>query len=524
MPEVRLQIRWADGTLQDAVSPSRAIERYVVQSGRYPRQELVRRLREGFGAASERVRERYGVACTAAAEELVALESGAGRHGGDPHAVSTVTRVARALSPPRFPPPKSLSGHHDVVVVGGGQAGLAASRCLTDQGIEHLVLERRRIASTWREQRWDSFCLVTPNWQCRLPAYPYAGGDPDGFMLNEEIIDYIEGFAASFSPPLYEGVAVERVSVKAAGRDFTVTTSHGELTADHVVLAVGGYHVPALPRIAERLPERVTQLHSSRFRNARSLPDGAVLVVGSGQSGAQIAEDLLLEGREVHLCVGSAPRVARFYRGRDCVAWLHDMSHYDMPVEQHAQGLAARREPNHYVTGRGGGRDIDLRAHARRGMRLHGRLLDIHGPTLTLAGDLRANLDAADATAERIKRSIDAWIERHAIDAPTEEPYTPVWTPPCHGGGTLDLAEAGIRTVIWSTGFRSDWSWVDAPAFDGTGYPVNVRGVTSVPGLYVLGLPWLHTWGSGRFAGIARDAEHVARAIAGRASHAALAA
>ncbi|MHB8693809.1 MAG: MSMEG_0569 family flavin-dependent oxidoreductase, partial [Solirubrobacteraceae bacterium] len=366
---------------------------------------------------------------------------------------------------------------------------------------------------------WDSFCLVTPNWQCRLPGYPYAGADPDGFMLNDEIVAYIESFAASVELPLYEGVAVERVGALADG-GFAVQTSRGELTAEQVVLAVGGYHEPALPRIAERLPQRITQLHSSGFRNSSSLPDGAALVVGSGQSGAQIAEDLLLDGREVHLCVGSAPRVARFYRGRDCVAWLEDMGHYDMPVGQHAQGLAARREPNHYVTGRDGGRDIDLRAHATAGMQLHGRLLDIHGPSLTTVGDLRANLDAADATAERIKRSIDAWIDRNGIDAPLEEPYLPVWEPPgaADDGSRLDLDAAGIRTVIWATGFRSDWSWVDLPAFDGSGYPANVRGVTSVPGLYVLGLPWLHTWGSGRLAGIGRDAEFLASRIAERAT------
>ncbi|HWF54820.1 MAG TPA: MSMEG_0569 family flavin-dependent oxidoreductase [Solirubrobacteraceae bacterium] len=512
MPRVTVQIRWADGAEQAAVSPSRAIERFVVARGRYPRDELVRRLRDGLAAASERVRERYGVACTAAAEELAAVQAGARVHGGGSHELCAVESVARELAPPTFPAPDELSGHHEAIVVGGGQAGLAASRCLSKAGVEHLVLERRRVACTWREQRWDSFCLVTPNWQCQLPEYPYAGGDPDGFMVNEEIVSYLEGFAAASDPPLYEGVAVLRVCLHPDG-GFRVQTSHGELTAGRVILAVGGYHVPKLPRIAERLQDAVTQLHSSGYRNPGSLPDGAVLVVGSGQSGAQIAEDLLLAGRDVHLCVGSAPRVARFYRGRDCVAWLHDMGHYDMPVEHHSQGLAARREPNHYVTGRDGGRDIDLRAHARDGMHLHGRLLDVHGTVVALAGDLRANLDAADGTAERIKRAIDEWIERGGIDAPTEPPYAPVWTPPSDGGGTLDLEQAGIGTVIWSTGFRSDWSWIDVPAFDGGGYPANVRGVTSVPGLYVLGLPWLHSWGSGRFAGIARDAEYVARHI-----------
>jgi putative flavoprotein involved in K+ transport len=235
-----------------------------------------------------------------------------------------------------------------------------------------------------------------------------------------------------------------------------------------------------------------------------------VLVIGSGQSGAQIAEDLLLAGRDVHLAVGSAPRVARFYRGRDCVAWLEDMGHYDMAITDHPKGLSARREPNHYVTGRGGGRDIDLRAHAAAGMTLHGRLIDVTGGELSCAADLVANLDAADATAERIKDTIDAHIAEQGIDAPAEDRYRPVWAPEGDGADALDLAQNGITSVIWATGFHSDWSWIDAPAFDGRGYPVNERGVTAVPGLYVLGLPWLHTWGSGRFGGIARDAEFLA--------------
>ena len=523
MPQVQLEIRWADGTVQPGTSPSTAIGRWLVAGGRYPREELLRRLRAGFAAASERVRERYGFACAGAAEQLATFEAGAARHGVEATAIAVVERAAAALPPPSYPPPQRLDGHVDTVVIGAGQSGLAASRYLGEAGVEHLVLERRRVASAWREQRWDAFCLVTPNWQCRLPGHPYPGADPDGFMVREQIIDYVESFAATFRAPVYEGVEVRRLSLAPDGA-FLVLTSCGELTAASVVLAVGGYHRPSLPGVADRLPDWVTQLHSSEYRNPDSLPDGAVLVVGSGQSGAQIAEDLLLGGRRVHLCVGSAPRVARFYRGRDCVAWLEDMGHYDMPIERHPEGLAARREPNHYVTGRDGGRDIDLRTHALAGMSLHGRLLGARGAQLEFAGDLRANLDAADATAERIKTAIDGWIESRGIDAPSEPRYTPVWEPAADGSEPLDLAAADIRTVIWGTGFRPDWSWVDAPAFDGAGYPAHARGVTSVDGLYVLGLPWLHTWGSARFAGIARDADHVASQIAARSGRAALAA
>jgi putative flavoprotein involved in K+ transport len=520
MPEVSFTIRWPDGTSQLGRSPSRAIGDVLVEGALYPCGEFLRRARDGLTAAGDRVRERYGFACSAASAQLAAIEAAAARQAADPAGMVAVERLRIDASPARFPVPEQLDGHHEVIVVGGGQAGLAVSWCLREQGVEHVVLERHRVGHAWREERWDAFCLVTPNWQCQLPGHPYRGGDVDGFMVKDEILAYIDRYVERLAPPLYEGVRVTEVAADGDGDrpGFRVTTSHGTLTADRVVLAVGGYHVASIPRLAERLPSGITQLHSSTYKNPSSLPDGGILVVGSGQSGAQIAEDLLLAGRDVHLCVGSAPRVARFYRGRDCVAWLEDMGHYRMPIDEHPQGLAARREPNHYVTGRDGGRDIDLRRHAADGMQLHGRLLGTDGGSLSFAGDLARNLDAADATAERIKDLIDRWIAKEGIDAPVQARYTPVWQPAPDTAETVDLADAGIRTVIWSTGFRSNWSWVKLPAFDGAGYPTHHRGVTSVDGLYVVGLPWLHTWGSGRFAGIARDATFIGEHIGERAS------
>ena len=412
---------------------------------------------------------------------------------------------------PRVPFP----AHVPVAVVGGGQAGLAASWCLRRRGIAHVVLERATIAHEWADARWDSFCLVTPNWQCRLPGRPYHGDDPDGFMVREEIVDYVRGYAAAFDPPVLEHTPVEQLTAAPDG-GFVLRTPSGTLAADHVVLAVGGYHRAVVPAWADRLPQRIVQVHSSRYRNADALPPGDVLVVGSGQSGAQIAEDLHLAGRTVHLAVGRAPRIARFYRGRDMVAWLHDMGHYDVPVERHRDGEAARLGTNHYVTGRDGGRDIDLRAFARDGMRLYGRLTGLDGSAaggvLRFADDLAANLDAADRVSENAKDLVDRYLAESGIDAPVEPRYRPVWTPGAEHPTALDVDR--FAAVVWCTGFRSDWSWVHLPAFDGRGYPTHVRGITSVPGLSVLGLPWLHTWGSGRFSGIARDAEHVAGHIA----------
>ena len=278
------------------------------------------------------------------------------------------------------------------------------------------------------------------------------------------------------------------------------------------MVATGGYQIATIPRIAERFSPEIKQLRASDYKNADTLPPGAVLVVGSGQSGCQIAEDLHLAGRRVHLCVGGAPRTARRYRGKDVVDWLHDLGYYDMPVHEHPQKERVRAKANHYVTGRDGGRDIDLRKFALEGMQLHGRLRDVQGTTITLNDDLAQNLDKADSVAESIKNTIDKFIAERGIEAPTEPRYSPVWKPE-NRAQELDCAQENITSVIWSAGFRTDYSWIEIPIFDGKGYPVHQRGVTAVPGIYFLGLPWQYTWGSGRFSGVARDAQFIADCI-----------
>ncbi|WP_321795411.1 MSMEG_0569 family flavin-dependent oxidoreductase [Caballeronia sp. J97] len=403
------------------------------------------------------------------------------------------------------------STHYSVIIVGGGQAGLSVSYFLQQANIDHLVLEKHEVTHTWRTQRWDTFCLVTPNWQCALPGHPYAGADPHGFMKKDEIIGYLDGFIAKVNAPVLEGAAVIRVKRGADGRYF-VKSTRGEFTADQIVVASGGYHTPIVPRMAERLPAHVAQVQSSDYRNADALPPGAVLVVGSGQSGAQIAEDLHLSGRKVHLAVGEAPRCARFYRGRDVVDWLADMRYYDMPVTDHPLREGVRDNTNHYVTGRDGGRDIDLRRFALEGMELFGRLEDFRDGTLRFAPNLLAVLDDADDTYNRINASIDGFIEKHGIDAPGAARYEPVWRP--RGERVeLDLDASGIKSVVWCIGFTPDFGWLDAPVFNGRGHPSHARGVTAVPGLYFVGLPWLHTWGSGRFSGVARDAQYIVDVI-----------
>ena len=412
---------------------------------------------------------------------------------------------------------ESLDGlHRSVVVIGGGQAGLSISHELVGRQIDHLVLERHSVGYEWRERRWDSFCLVTPNRQCLLPGFAYAGKDPDGFMVRDEIVGWLEAYAASFGPPVLEGVAATRLWRSADGR-FVVETSRGTISSDQVVLAAGPYQTPVIPRMAERLPKSVLQLHSSEYRNPEQLPAGAVLIIGTGQSGCQIAEDLHLAGREVHLATGTAPRVAPFYRSRDCMTWLDEIGHYSKGIDEFADQDATRFKVNHYVTGRDGGHDLDLRAFAKDGMRLYGRALAVDAETTSIcfADDLASNLDGADRISESIKDLIDAHIAANGIEAPAEERYVPVWRPESPDT-RLDLAESGVGSVIWSTGYRRDYRWIDLPMFDGRGYPTHRRGVTSQPGLYVLGLPWQYTWGSGRFRGVGADAEYLAAEIEAR--------
>ncbi|MBW4542346.1 MAG: MSMEG_0569 family flavin-dependent oxidoreductase [Myxacorys chilensis ATA2-1-KO14] len=410
-----------------------------------------------------------------------------------------------------------MAKHYPVIIVGGGQAGLSISYCLKERGIQHIIFEKNRIGYAWRSKRWDSFCLVTPNWQCQLPGYAYPGKDPHGFMKKDEIVTYIENYAASFDPPVEEKVEVLKVCKSRNEDVFEVATSIGDYTADQVVIAAGSYHLPNIPRLAERLPKTVMQLHSSEYKTPELLPAQDVLVVGTGQSGCQIAEDLHLAGKQVHLCVGGAPRSPRRYRGKDVVDWLDQMGYYDLSVDDHPQKENVRTKANHYVTGRDGGREIDLRQFALEGMKLYGRIKDVHvkdeqSGTLEFRNDLQQNLDQADAVSESIKKTIDQFIEKHQIEAPVEPPYCPVWQPE----ETLELDYTTIGAVIWCTGYRSDFKWIDIPVFDGKGYPGHERGVTSVRGLYFLGLPWLYTWGSGRFSGIARDASYLADYIVAR--------
>jgi putative flavoprotein involved in K+ transport len=407
---------------------------------------------------------------------------------------------------------KSLKSHYSAVVVGGGQAGLCASHYLKKHGIDHVVFEKKTVAHKWKNERWDAFCLVTPNWQCQLPDHAYDGTDPHGFMVKDEIVAYVDRFVKKVDAPVFEGTSV--TALEKTGDVFRVESTAGTVTADSVFLATSLYSRPFVPRAGERLPEHVMQIHTADYRNPAQLPEGGVIVVGSGQSGCQIAEDLHLAGRKVHMVTGNAPRCARFYRGRDVVDWLADVGQYDITIAD--DGMAKKKhDTNHYLTGRDGGRDIDLRKFALEGMALYGRMTDVAAGKMLFEPNLKRNLDGADRVYNGINALIDRHIAEKGIDAPEGGPYVPLWEPE---GETieLDLDAQGITGVVWATGFTPDWSYVGLPIFDGTGYPFQRRGVTGIDGVYVLGLPWLWTWGSGRFLAVGKDAEYVVDHLAVR--------
>jgi putative flavoprotein involved in K+ transport len=395
----------------------------------------------------------------------------------------------------------------DTIVIGGGQAGLSVSWHLTKSHREHLLLDRGNVGDTWRH-RWDSFCLVTPNRFCRLPGFPYNGDDPDGFMKRDEIVAYVEAFADSFNPPLRNGIEVHRVTTADNGDRFRIETSAGDFDPANVIIATGTHQHPKIPSWSSKLSDQIVQLHTSAYLNPRQLPEGSVLVVGSGQSGCQVVEDLRHAGRDVYLCVGKAGRIPRRYRGKDIIQWVFDAGFMDLPVADHPLGPAVRFEPHEHLTGRDGGRTIDLRQMAIDGVKLLGHMIDADGFQARFANDLQESLDAIDNECRETLALVDKYIAENGIEAPQND-IEPVRWRPTSALETVDLEQSGVSSVIYATGFTYDFSWIDLPIFGERGYPRYQRGITELPGFYFVGLHWMHTAGSGLFSQLGRDAEYV---------------
>lgn len=399
----------------------------------------------------------------------------------------------------------------NTLIVGAGQAGLACSYCLKQHGVDHLVLEASDcVGHVWRDERWDSFCLVTPNWQCQLPGHYYDGNDPDGFWDKAAVIEYLQGYQRRFSLPVQCNVRVSQVTRQ--GALFHVQTDVDEWICEHLVVATGNYHQPRIPDFAAELSPDIRQLHSSYYKHVQQLCPGGVLVVGSGQSGCQIAEELHEAGRRVWLSVGASPKANRRYRGKDVVRWLDTMGYYDLTRDEHPDAPYAERSKNHFLSGRDGGHDIDLFGMARDGMRLCGRLLRARGDVVYFKDDLSQNLVNAEKSAANIRRMIDDYIKAHGL--PVDEEPLELKDCSFSSPGHIDLKQQGITSVVWCTGFQFNYQWLSLPNIKLDQYPRHNRGVSDQQGLYYVGLNWQYRWGSGRFYQVGDDAEYIASCIA----------
>jgi len=400
------------------------------------------------------------------------------------------------------------------LIIGGGQAGLAMSHMLGQRGLPHLVLERHRIAERWRSERWDGLRFQFPNWSVRLPDFPLRHADPDGFATSREIADFITAYADFIAAPIRCGVAVTALRCRDGASGFVAETSHGPIEADHVVVATGPYQRPRIPALL-RDELNVFQLHASRYQKPGQLPSGAVLVVGSGASGAQIAEELLRAGRQVYLSVGRHRRMPRRYRGRDLIWWLGDMGLLQRPAEERGPD---RSLP--LISGAFGGDTIDFRQFAAAGVTLLRRMEAAHQGVISFAPDLARRLAYGDASYTIFLDMMDAHVEQHGLDMPSDPDARAVLPDPlCLSQPLrrLDIGAAGIGAVIWATGYGFDFGWIGVPVLNSRGEPVHAKGITGVPGMYFLGLPWLSKTNSSLLSGGGEDAADIADHIAARA-------
>jgi putative flavoprotein involved in K+ transport len=399
----------------------------------------------------------------------------------------------------------------DTLVVGAGQAGVAMSEHLSKLGVPHLVLERDRIAERWRTGRWDSLVANGPAWHDRFPGLQFDDLDPDAFAGKERVADYFEAYARKFNAPIRTGVEVKSV-VRNTGRPgFIVETSKGLIEANRVVVATGPFQRPVIPPIAPK-EGTIVQIHSAEYRNPQQLPQGAVLVVGAGSSGVQIADELQRAGKKVYLSVGPHDRPPRSYRNRDFCWWLGVLGEWDKEV-----ATPGREHVTIAVSGARGGQTIDFRVLAKQGVTLVGLTKAFNGDVVTFESDIATNLAQGDENYLSLLNAADAYVARNGLDLPEEpEARNTLPDPECvtHPILELDLAAAGVTSIVWATGYAVDYSWLNVNALDAKGKPRHQRGVSSEPGVYFLGLPWLSRRGSSFIWGVWHDAKHIADHIA----------
>ncbi|HEY0286630.1 MAG TPA: NAD(P)/FAD-dependent oxidoreductase [Pseudomonas sp.] len=399
----------------------------------------------------------------------------------------------------------------DTLVVGAGQAGVAMSEHLSKLGVPHLVLERNRIAEAWRTNRWDSLVANGPAWHDRFPGLAFDQLNPDSFAPKEQVADYFEAYAKQINAPIRTGVDVKQV-VRNVGRPgFTIETSEGVIQANRVVVATGAFQHPVIPAIAPQ-GLGLNQIHSAQYRNPEQLPEGAVLVVGAGSSGTQIADELQRAGKTVYLSVGQHDRPPRAYRNRDFCWWLGVLGEWDAVAMK-----PGREHVTIAVSGAHGGRTVDFRELAQHGLNLVGLTESFDNGVVRFREDLVDNLARGDENYLSLLNAADAYIERNGLDLPLDPQARQTFPDPecvTHPILELDLAKAGVTTIIWATGFATDYSWLKVDAFDTNGKPQHQRGVSTEAGIYFLGLPWQSRRGSSFIWGVWHDAKYIADQIA----------
>ncbi|WP_191486906.1 flavin-containing monooxygenase [Pseudomonas sp. FEN] len=399
----------------------------------------------------------------------------------------------------------------DTLVVGAGQAGVAMSEHLSKLGVPHLVLERNRIAEAWRSGRWDSLVANGPAWHDRFPGLEFDDLDPDDFAPKERVAAYFEAYARKFNAPIRTGVEVRQITRNSGQPGFCVDTSAGLIQANRVVVATGAFQHPVIPAIAPKDPG-LNQIHSAHYRNPEQLPAGAVLVVGAGSSGTQIADELQRSGRTVYLSVGQHDRPPRAYRQRDFCWWLGVLGEWDAAAMK-----PGREHVTIAVSGADGGRTVDFRELAQRGLQLVGLTESFDHGVVSFRADLADNLARGDENYLALLEAADAYIERNGLDLPPDPQARRTFPDPeCVTRPILqlDLAAAGITTIIWATGFATDYSWMKVDAFDANGKPRHQRGISTESGIYFLGLPWQSRRGSSFIWGVWHDAKYLADQIA----------
>ena len=401
----------------------------------------------------------------------------------------------------------------DTIIIGAGHAGLAVSYCLTERSIDHLVIERGEVANSWRNERWNSLKLLTPNWQSRLPGFSYSGDDPDGFMSMREVIEFIDDYARYCKAPVQTGTTV--ISLKQNPNGYQVTTDRGQWHCRSVVIASGTCNLPSIPRVAEAVPADIRQVTSWKYRNPDQLEAGGVLIVGASATGLQLAEEIHRSGRPVTIAAGEHVRLPRVYRGKDIQWWMDAVGILDEGLDEIDDVNRARHLPSPQLVGSREHQILDLNTMSGLGIKLVGRLMGVQNGTLQFSGSLRNVCALADLKMNRLLKTIDEWIEQNPDISQLEPPEyfarTEVDEDPCLG---LNLEDSGIRTIVWATGYRPDYSWLDVPVLDRKGLIKHDGGITDSPGMYLVGMPFLRRRKSSFIHGAEDDARFITQHLA----------